>query len=483
MKSRFLNIISIALVATLSLETTGCNVAGSRAAAVTAGVLLGVGVGAQAATHSSVEVKIDVYEPSDADDPLFKLNHALAVRQVIDTGPKQASPAKLLAADKELQPKMNRLKGNLDIIGETVSALQNKNAPLAAVAGDMKAIQEYETEALKAWSQFEDQLADASADGFPKAEVQDVADKLNVLRKSLRKISAMRLQPESVAYIQLLLKLDIIRASHLDKNGSDYANKVTDIQAALKNAWDKLPEDSTATTENQIIRTLDAARGAVADNPDAAAFIDSLKKNLDSTADPKTLQNGDAGSGGVASFVAFLGAVKDSKDVSETAITITIDALTAGINLGPISNDVMQFVVGQRRLLSLITRDNEDNEGRWHCFTRCFSRGGTGNNDTVFYMENMALPVLKSATFDPSKFLAADGSIYKQALASLGAAAQQKTTGASSGTTPASATGNKAAKATPKSKPGGAAGAGGNGGKVASAPSSNIEGRRDSSDR
>lgn len=108
--------------------------------------------------------------------------------------------------------------------------------------------------------------------------------------------------------------------------------------------------------------------------------------------------------------------------------TATFTGLTTSANFGPIANEVMQSVFAQSRMIDEITAHAD----RWQRFNYVSSWGGAGNQNVVVYFENALTPVLKSATFDPSQFLAANAQIYQHAMDSLAAVYGVPTSGATS---------------------------------------------------
>lgn len=450
-------LLSLALALSSAL-LTGCSTP-AGAAAATAGGLLGIGIGAQLATHSSVEVQIDVYEPDASDANLFKVGHPLAIRKRIEAGPQNISPGSLTQVRDELTQTMDSLRNSAKELSDLVADAKKWQTPSPAFIDDLTNLLQLQNTALNAWSEFSNGVDTATDDGWPDSELQVAAGNLRVLKKDLRALARHNIGDGTLQ----LLRTQIV---------ASFPDLPDDVKVSIgKAAAAYQPVPGTGARE-QIVDFLNKIRSAVSSNADATKRINSLLTTLgaasaDSNAVPtnKNAPNLQP----VLSAIFFQVRIET---LSESAITIVVNALTASVNLGPISNDVMQFLVSHRKIVSMITRDSEDDH--WHSFSHCISQCGAGNNDTVFYMENMALPVLKSATFDPNAFLAADGSIYKQALAALGTLTGNTSKNSSPGTPPANPPGN------PPAPGGGGAPPSGNSGNANDAHPAGVNNRRQS---
>lgn len=102
--------------------------------------------------------------------------------------------------------------------------------------------------------------------------------------------------------------------------------------------------------------------------------------------------------------------------ICASAQSATYAGFPTSANFGPIANEVMQGVFAQSRMIDEITSHND----RWTRFNYVTSWGGAGNQNVVVYFENSLTPILKSATFDPSQFLAANAQVFKKATDVLG---------------------------------------------------------------
>src|SRR5262249_29017165 len=105
---------------------------------------------------------------------------------------------------------------------------------------------------------------------------------------------------------------------------------------------------------------------------------------------------------------------------STVAYNYTFSRATADYTSGPISNEVAQVLQAANRSLTIIS--DPGNADRWRLSANAKSRGGAGNQNSIIYFENMALPVVKNAAFDPTKFVVAAGALYRQVFAASVAA-------------------------------------------------------------
>ena len=100
--------------------------------------------------------------------------------------------------------------------------------------------------------------------------------------------------------------------------------------------------------------------------------------------------------------------------------TFSYSRLSSDINLGPIRSEVMQVLMTGSKQFDILT--SPDNEARWRLFSSAKSDGGAGNLDSVIYFENMGRPILKTSAFDPTKFIVAQGALYRQIFAATAGA-------------------------------------------------------------
>src|SRR5258707_9765807 len=90
-------------------------------------------------------------------------------------------------------------------------------------------------------------------------------------------------------------------------------------------------------------------------------------------------------------------------DAITRAYTLTFAGFTNGINTGPIVDEVFQMLYSRGQTLAAITQD--DNEENWHRLNYAISDGGPGNHTALVYFENMATPIIKNSSFDPTQFV------------------------------------------------------------------------------
>lgn len=109
-------------------------------------------------------------------------------------------------------------------------------------------------------------------------------------------------------------------------------------------------------------------------------------------------------------------AIKVANQRREAILRLTYSALLVDFNIGPISNEVVQGLLTSEAI-DVVT--DPDNAGQWRPFAHATSRGMAGNHDAVIYFENLATPILKKATLDPSKFQVAYGQMFSRAFSTL----------------------------------------------------------------
>lgn len=103
-----------------------------------------------------------------------------------------------------------------------------------------------------------------------------------------------------------------------------------------------------------------------------------------------------------------------------------LNGLTGGVLTGPISNEAYQGLTAHGEHLDYILSDTRgwweklwNINNPWQRYNRAMVYGGTGDNDTVIYLENIFTPVIKKSRFSPDAFIAAQSQFYRSALNSI----------------------------------------------------------------
>jgi|GEM_PF-4794068 len=109
--------------------------------------------------------------------------------------------------------------------------------------------------------------------------------------------------------------------------------------------------------------------------------------------------------------------VSNSFATSRKAYELTFTTFAVDFNLGSIRNEAMQVLLTSDATRHLL--DDENDKKRWRTFSYAKSRGAVGNHDTIIYLENMGLPILKSSAFDPTKFQVANGRMFRKVFSAV----------------------------------------------------------------
>jgi hypothetical protein len=456
--------LAAALCATACLLLAGCG----NAAANTAAVLLGAGVGAQAVTGSNVSVTVEVYQPDGAD---FTLAHPLAAQRIAESAAVAAADPVdkptlpvLQQIEAKLTSLLNRMSDNADRLGTQARALEDL-APKAFkdIGGDLDKLVNAQEAVSTAWNQYRRALRVAIRHPTSQA-TSNAGQSLGNLRAALDALRQRKLSLPSLEFFSGRLGNAIINASRRSQDPTIQADALalgTNVpRAALAAA------SAAANADEQLHRAFEAAMHVVGDRPWAQAAVQRSAADWGISSDPATtaqiqalLVPGGADESTLreqertALKPALAMAVQLQRDAGK-GVSITFGLLTSSPNLGPITNEVTQFLLTPGKSIGAIA--DPVNETRWKPFSYCRVNTGPGNNDVVFYMENDGRPILKSAAFDPTKFIVANGKIYQRAFSVLAGAITDDATGAAA----ASGGGGKGAAKTKNGK-----GAGKKGGK------------------
>ncbi|NJL72492.1 MAG: hypothetical protein HC888_13455 [Candidatus Competibacteraceae bacterium] len=231
-------------------------------------------------------------------------------------------------------------------------------------------------------------------------ELSVLRDRLAKVRQALERSTEYTVSKQYIAY----LVDDIQRATLNDLQDSDSEASEQDVFDMTDDARDRAAIQSSfpdqlaavAWTVQPLIATLGEytrdldetfARWGMLTTPRRLAVLKSEDHVF------REFGEQDAGSRAVALI-----------NQARSAYTLTFSQTTANTSLGPIANDVLQSVLTENGFIDEIV--SKDAKRRWKPFTASSSKARTGNSNTVIYLENLATPVLKTAQFDPSAFVA-----------------------------------------------------------------------------
>jgi hypothetical protein len=219
-----------------------------------------------------------------------------------------------------------------------------------------------------------------------------------------------------------------------------------DIKKRIEAVFQKIKDDSTATGSERIAAVLDAVRQILQFVPGKHERVNAALSLMGISLDTQRLRALGSRQAIAAAltpsftpqgalavpapvFQEVFGACDSDAAVISIRLcseigfnhTFEFSRSTADVNLGPISNEVMQVLQAASRGLAVIT--DPANADRWRLGTAyANSDSGPGNHNSIIYFENMGLPKVKSSAFDPTKFVVAAGALYRQVFSASVAA-------------------------------------------------------------
>jgi hypothetical protein len=99
---------------------------------------------------------------------------------------------------------------------------------------------------------------------------------------------------------------------------------------------------------------------------------------------------------------------------ADATLRLTYVGVTVGANFGPIRSEAFQSLFSNGAQIDAILDGN-----KWKKWNFAESCSHAGDHNSVIYFDNTLTPVLKTATFDPSQFIAANAQLYKRVASSL----------------------------------------------------------------
>jgi hypothetical protein len=409
--------VGVVVASVSALAAGGCG----NAAANTAAALLGVGIGAQALTGSNVGVKVEVYDPGGES---FKLGHPLAISDVIAGAPvntpdpvARPNVAVLRQIEAKCAPVMQDMRSTLEPLRRHAMFLQARpGAAFKNVGNDLSELVTLKQRVDAAWNRFQAAL-DAAAKRNNKASRATAALRLREFRQALTELAQKTLPARAVEYLGQQLGSAALQGVATAGRPQAEAQQIAGAIAEAVKAAAAAPAENA---EQQINRAVEAAFAVVAKDPAAKAALDRRLGELGVAAGtPLTQAVALIPKENAAAEAAA--AVPELQRQAETARRFTFGLLTSTPNVGPISNEVTQMLLTPGRVLAGIADPRKANKSRWKPFGYASVHGGPGDSNTIFYMENAAYPVLKSAKFDPNAFIEANGQLYQRAFSVIAA--------------------------------------------------------------
>ncbi|HKA19585.1 MAG TPA: hypothetical protein VKN18_14945 [Blastocatellia bacterium] len=409
----------------------GCATPAQTGAAAMAGGLLGTTVAVLALTNSSLKVTVDMYGPTEEQRSEMRLNHPTALMQSIDDkrqtviDPVQNPTAQNMKTVKEnLRPIMERIEKTIPSLDSMIAVLtevlkSETNQDYRDALKTMEALRQAAAAELKAWKDFDATMKTNMQRLDDPTVLRTLASQLSVLRESLLKSAGSHVV--TTGYIRFL-RFQILGA----------LGDVPDAAAKLT-----ITDNPAATDAERIGIVLDAVRqllGSTSNHDNVNARLRALGISLDSQqllalGSREAIVKALTPSTGDVVFRYDFSRPKDCEIASALialpacstiAYNYTFSRATADYNTGPINNEVAQVLQAANRSLTIISEPG--NADRWRLSANAKSRGGAGNQNSIIYFENMALPVVKNAAFDPTKFVVAAGALYRQVFAASVAA-------------------------------------------------------------
>lgn len=413
-----------------------------------AGIVLGPLI-VQGVTGSQLDVTVEVYRETAlfvgyAPDgcPLYKFNG----KTFRLSGPVAMRSQIRALSDTAASPTAARLTGSVQKIGDLLgkqrpvldsfTAMRNKfaaefkeqaaNKSAQALLKEMDEVIDKNAALEEVFTKFRRAVLEGLSDGdFSTAEVAKASDLLlavqlaaaevprdfsaslgGFLRTQLRTAlgSALDGAPEAsgVAIKGLATDDDLLAFAAADATRGQIAavedalwDIVQRVQGLKEKSWHFVEGEKVHTgSEKKITEALNKVLGAVGYDVDFAALL-------------KIKERGDF----EARWSLTTNAIQRVAAVPVEIATLSFTGVSVGMNVGPIINEVIQGIFTESQLIDRVVTD----QGGWKRMNHVYSRGGAGDHNAVVYMDNMLTPILKSAKFDPSQFIAANAQIYERA--------------------------------------------------------------------
>jgi len=420
------------------------------AAGIATGVVVGTGIGAQALTYSSLEVEVEMFIPNEKQKHLFHLDRPASIsREAQESSAKSdaiLSEGALRAFHLDAAKHIARIERESEGLARTVEWLlradQVAGQPTyTAFNGRLSVAAETATLLARFRTEFNIATADGSLD---QAERVDLA---KIARRAVDSAAAYH-DSYDASFVEFFHR-ELWNAaqwgmSDVLAEAENAGRQPKDMQVSFDwrgmkgridavngyEGFDKAFDDSP---RNRIVASLDLAVTAwrsVKVAADAGTIKpsnaeDILARDLDAAllamgfdTTMKQLANNDGTT--ISQKLARISPVESTGDALAD-IRLSYPALSASFNLGPVTNEAIQQLFSKGDIVGASLKNDHWwgrlwNYENWERVNHAKSRAGTGNHNSIIYMENMLTPVLKSSSFDPSEFIAANGIAFQRAF-------------------------------------------------------------------
>lgn len=481
----------------LSVMMQGCSNTGETVALAALGVAGAGWVGSTFATHSCIDVEVEVYNEAmqtTGDSCDFIQEHPLAVRELVVKEP--LDPARELSLEnfmkvvKACEPLIEDIKGHRREIELGLTFL---DSPDRRATEKLKNVTSYLRSCLtaldgssNAWKAFDEAVTKAAAhrDTVKPEDLVQVAGLLKNFRESLTMRGQGQLPQEVLDFVQgefgqvltpgafskrkkeadVKAKQEAEAKAKKDqpRNTPKPADPVVtqppapaadgakpgaqDDEEAVYNQYDKRIKALTAQDKlqsDQVLLALSFAVIAVAESKrdetakqaayDELALVSTRLGKRVKGADLKSTYVAGPESGTIVAvrsklnMTAGLNAPDEPTPVVDALavarlqselFSATFIKLPTDFNLGGIRNEVMQSLLTSRAAVDIVLPQNQR---CWQKYSHAWSEGRAGNHDAVIYFEHLGMPILKSAGFDPTKFVVASGQMFRKAFSAMSA--------------------------------------------------------------
>ena len=416
-------------------------------AGATAGSMIIPPVAAQALTYSVIDVKVEAYTeslPLDRDPKMrldqwlnLPLNHRRSASFALG-GPsalhRTLQQAKSEAADEAVLTTARALlvadrivlagRQFQDIAQDTSAAKKQinvlENASLQPIENDFAVLHQAATSVVAAIRSYVNFTKQAMSDDImSEAELSIARERLLRLRLVLvdfpRKYSANTADlfisqlkaifvPSSNGPIKLGADEKPISAIlDVPKNGTPEERMSATVAAALK-------VTSALSTQQPLLSQVGSNK------VDISKIKPAVTKLFEAFGVPVALLHGDPEipSRSIAEILPPYTRQIDYGPQAEKALSNTYVGLTIGANLGPLVNEAFQSVFSKGHLIDSILQ-----EDKWRQINHAYSKSHAGDHNAIIYFDNILTPILKSATFDPSQFIAANAQLHRRVSAAM----------------------------------------------------------------
>jgi hypothetical protein len=355
------------------------------------------------------------------------------------------TPQNMITVSVALRPIIPALETNIATLGRSINQLRPlASDPYKNVILTLDRQRQAAAAVVDAWKAFDTILNTNIEQMNDPTVLATLALKLSVLRERL--LMAARFDTVTQDYLDFF-KTQMRAALLQDVTDAKPAN-VAELNRKVLDEMSRIKDAPAATGAERIGAILDAVRQSLAFIPGNHANVDNALSAFGFLLDsqrllalpsrnaitselapspaprpaslattprpPSAPSEAPAACKGVAPVVTL-------QICPEAGLTATYSRATADVNFGPISNEVMQVLQAASRGLSVIS--DPANADRWRLGTAyAKSDGGQGNHNSIIYFENMGRPVVKSSAFDPTKFVVAQGALYRQVFSAAVAA-------------------------------------------------------------